>query len=297
LKILCIGATNKDIIGVSYDAVVIEDSNPGRVQMKLGGVAKNIAENLFRLGEDVDLLTFIGKDIFGVDTVDYFETLGLPFTHSYIDDLRPTGIYMAVHGSSGELIAAINDFSLIESIEPSFFSSMSEYINQFDTIVLDTNLSEKTLHYIIETYKEKRIICDGVSQIKVNRLKHVLKYVDLLKVNKQELSSLLSQKNDDIIMDVKRLLETGVKHVVVTNGKDAITYNTEGRIYQTLIFEPSEIKSSAGAGDALLSGIIYGLNHGKSMHEAVNLGKKAASLTMEVDQACNPLLSKVLIEE
>ncbi len=297
MKILCIGATNKDIIGISKREIVREDSNPGRVHLELGGVAKNIAENLFRLGEEVELLTFVGKDAFGKDTLNYLSKLGIRFSKSLIDDLHPTGVYMAVHGFSGELIAAINDFSLIESITPQFFDAISDYIESFDTLVFDTNLSESTLTYLIEKYQHKMIICDGVSQAKVRRLESVLKYVDLLKVNKQELSTLLNQKNDDVIMDVKNILKSGIKHIVVTNGKDAITYNTEGRVYQSLIFEPAKIKSSAGAGDALISGIIYGLNRGKSMHEAMNLGKKAASLTMEVDQACNPLLSKDLIEE
>lgn len=294
---MCIGASNLDIIGVSKKELFKEDSNPGRIELVFGGVAKNIAENLHRLGENVELLTFIGKDSFGEEIQAYLNHLGIKFQNSFISPTLPSGKYMAVHSASGELVSAVNDFTLIESITQEFFFQIDSYIASFDLLCLDTNLSEDCLTYLIEKYKDKSIICDGVSQTKVRRIKTVMKHIDLLKVNSHELSALLDRKVDDVIMGVKSLVGNGMNQVVVTNGRDAITYNNQGKIYQTLIFEPASTKSSAGAGDALLAGIIYGLNHGKSMHEALNLGKKAASLTMEVDQACNPFLTKELLEE
>ena len=45
-----IGGANMDICGCSYDNLRIGDSSPGRVRTSAGGVGRNIAENLARLG-------------------------------------------------------------------------------------------------------------------------------------------------------------------------------------------------------------------------------------------------------
>jgi pseudouridine kinase len=296
-KILVIGATNIDIIGISHLEVISQDSNPGRVQIEFGGVGKNICENLNRLGEEVELVTFIGGGNFGKTIQDYLTQIHIIYDHSYIDELKECGKYVAIHDANGVMISGINDFSLVESVQLPFFQQLHDYINSFDTLVFDTNLSQSVLTYLIQTYQQKMIIVDGVSQTKVKRVQSVLKYIDLLKVNLHELSSLLEKPVDDVILGVKELIAQGLKYAVVTNGKEPITYNIDKRIYQTFIFEPASIQSSVGAGDALLSGIIFGLNHGKSVHEALNYGKKAASFTMEVGQACNPLLTSSVIEE
>jgi len=296
-KILVIGATNIDIIGISNQEMIHQDSNPGRVEIKFGGVGKNISENLYRLAEPVELLTFIGGGAFGESVEHHLQKLNITYDHSLVDPTKECGKYLAIHNLDGGMVDGINDFSLIESIQLDFFEGLHEYINRFDTLVFDTNLSEAVLVALIQKYQDKMIIVDGVSQTKVKRIQTVLPMIDLLKVNQNELSSLLNKPITDIILGVKELIEQGLKHVVVTSGSEPITYNIEKRIYQTLIFEPKNVISSVGAGDALLSGIIYGLHLGKSIHEAINYGKKAASFTMEVAEACNPKLSRLTIEE
>lgn len=49
MKILVIGGTNIDINATSINEIVLKDSNIGNIEISIGGVAKNIAENLARL--------------------------------------------------------------------------------------------------------------------------------------------------------------------------------------------------------------------------------------------------------
>ena len=44
-KVLVIGATNIDIIGISNQALIKGDSNLGQIEMTIGGVGKNIRNN------------------------------------------------------------------------------------------------------------------------------------------------------------------------------------------------------------------------------------------------------------
>ena len=59
--VVVIGGANMDICGTSHDNLLLGDSNPGKVRTSAGGVGRNIAENLARLGSDTRLMTAVGK--------------------------------------------------------------------------------------------------------------------------------------------------------------------------------------------------------------------------------------------
>ena len=71
--ILTIGGTNVDIQGKSHTNVVRYDSNPGMIGISFGGVGKNIAENISRLGISSKLITALGDDLYGNDIMEYLK--------------------------------------------------------------------------------------------------------------------------------------------------------------------------------------------------------------------------------
>jgi pseudouridine kinase len=64
-RVCVIGGANVDIHGAAYQPLRLRDSNPGSVHVSPGGVARNVAENLSRLGVDCRLVTAVGKDPHG----------------------------------------------------------------------------------------------------------------------------------------------------------------------------------------------------------------------------------------
>jgi len=295
-KILVIGAANVDIIGVANNPVLANDSNPGSIELSVGGVAKNIAENLKRLELDVHLLSFLGDDSFSEMIRADLAKLNLDYSLSLQTHHRSPQ-FLSIHNHTGELVLAIHDNRLLDTLQPSDFEAFIPSIEDFEVLVFDTNLPEPVLTYLIQKFQHKKLIVDGVSMAKVGKIKSVLNCISLLKVNQHELSALLGKPADDIILAVKELLKSGLKQIVVTNGANPITYNIDKSIYQTFIFEAKKPISALGCGDALLSGVIYGIVMHKTMHEAINYGKKAASMTMEVAQACHPGLNPRSVEE
>ncbi|MFA5006979.1 MAG: PfkB family carbohydrate kinase [Candidatus Izemoplasmatales bacterium] len=295
-RILVIGAAVVDISGVGTRAILPADSNPGEVGLSVGGVGKNIAENLTRLSLDVALLTFFGDDVFAGFVREHLTRAGVAFALSPVRP-GPSGKYLSIHEPDGVLTTAVSDFRVMDSLTPEDFVPFDGDIDGFDILVLDANLPAAVLDRLTARYADKKIVVDGVSRAKVGRIRPFLDRVWLLKVNRGELSELLGRPADDIIYGVKDLLATGVKTVVVTNGPEPITYNIERRIYQTAIFETKNPVSSNGCGDALVAGTVYGLAKGLSMHESINCGKKAASFTMEVAEPCHPLLAPKILED
>jgi pseudouridine kinase len=286
MRVLVIGACNIDVIGTSKNPIKKSESNIGDINIAVGGVAKNIATNLQYLKADVCFLTAIGNDDFASMQINHLQNLGLDFSESFRKDAK-SSIYLAIHDDLGELETAVNDMNTFQNLTIEDFETKHEYIEQFDALVFDTNLNEETLTYLIKKYKNKKIFVDGVSQSKVGRIKNVMEYIDLLKINQFELYALLNLPLCDIIVGVREITKLGVKNCVVSSQKEPITYNIDNSVYQSITHKTKDIKSTIGAGDALFSGIILYLLNNKNMHEAVNFGKIVASKTLEVYEANN----------
>ena len=63
-RICVLGGMNMDITGAPHASLCPGDSNPGTVRMTPGGVGRNIAENLARMGFQVELVAPLGNDGF-----------------------------------------------------------------------------------------------------------------------------------------------------------------------------------------------------------------------------------------
>ncbi|MFK5882999.1 MAG: PfkB family carbohydrate kinase, partial [Candidatus Izemoplasma sp.] len=63
-KVLVIGAQNIDIFAKTDTEYTLKDSNISKIHLAYGGVGRNIAENLNRLGHQVHFMTVFGDDDF-----------------------------------------------------------------------------------------------------------------------------------------------------------------------------------------------------------------------------------------
>jgi bifunctional ADP-heptose synthase (sugar kinase/adenylyltransferase) len=61
-EVVVIGSSVMDLIGRPLSALHPGSSAPGLVRLSPGGVARNVAENLARLGVGVSLITAVGDD-------------------------------------------------------------------------------------------------------------------------------------------------------------------------------------------------------------------------------------------
>ncbi len=128
----------------------------------------------------------------------------------------------------------------------------------------------------------------------------------LIKPNHHELAATVGHElhtMEDIRAAAQSFVDRGVRHVVVSLGKDGALYvGEEGCFYAPEI--PVEVKSTVGAGDALVGGLLYGLVTGGSMREGFRAGAAAgtASVMTEGTQLIIPddfmrLIQQVQIQE
>ena len=104
----------------------------------------------------------------------------------------------------------------------------------------------------------------------------------LIKPNQNEFSSLFGKETlskNDIIKKASALVKKGkVENVVVSLGKEGAVLINKQCVYS---YAPPvlEVKSTVGAGDSMVAAIVYALENGKSVEEAVRFGIAAGSAT------------------
>ena len=72
-----IGGAVIDMIGQSTDALISSTSNPGKVVYRYGGVARNVAEMIARLGSPTLLVSAVGKDMQAEVLMSYCKQVGI----------------------------------------------------------------------------------------------------------------------------------------------------------------------------------------------------------------------------
>ena len=136
-SVVVIGGANADIVA-SADPLSPGVSTPGQIRIGTGGAARNVAEDLSRLGVRVRLIGAVGTDplfdfVLACTTragVDVSEITRMP---------NCTNVYVAVI-SSGLVASAVSDVAAAESLTPEHIAAQAEAIRAADFVVVDANL-------------------------------------------------------------------------------------------------------------------------------------------------------------
>lgn len=251
-KVLVIGGLNVDILAKTNDKIKYHDSNPGNLSYSFGGVAKNIADNLGKLEVDVTFLTAVGSDQFGNEFIKTSKTSEFKLRYK---EVSSTPTYLALLNHENDLEVAVAAMDSLKELDVNYLSDNKDFINEFDIIVLDTNLDDSVLEYIFNTF-DKEIYVDGVSTFKVLKLKPHLEKINHLKVNYKEalaLFDLEKLKIEDVLNFYK---SSKVKNIYITDGSKGSYFLSNSKIsYYSK--SAKKILSTSGAGDAFFSGVIY----------------------------------------
>lgn len=300
-EVLCVGGANVDRKIQALGKLELGTSNPAKSGQSCGGVARNIAENLGRLGSKTALLTVVGEDKEGEWLLDY--------TKAYVDispsqplSKATTGTYTAVLDNHGEMAVALADMFIYDLIDEDFIEKKWAYFASSEMIVLDTNFSAPVLKRIIERCHIEQIpLCiTPVSSPKVKKLPQNLNGVTWLIANRDEAEALSNVKiNDeiDLYKAAKIIMEKGVQNLVITLGEKGLIYYTQSGNFGEVSPPNIKIEDVTGAGDSLVSGIIFAHLNGLETEEACKIGVTCSALTLQSNQTVNPKLNQRNLQE
>jgi pseudouridine kinase len=283
--VLVIGAAGVDIVGRLRGDLHSGTSNPAQIRSSFGGVARNVAENIARLGQTVELITAIGNDPTGEQILEQLTAAGVGTTAILHDKEHRTGSYLAVVNARGELQLALDDMRAISALTAEYLHAQAALFKQASLLFLDTNLSKETLRAAFSLARRYRLpVCaDPTSTPLASRLIPHIARLHLVTPNLAEASILCGQtylpRPRQAIEAAKCLVSQGVRIAIVTLAQFGVCYatsETSGHIpaIRTDIVDPT------GAGDALSGAVIFALLNEITLDDAVRLGVAAASYTM-----------------
>jgi len=316
-KIVIAGGANLDIKGYSPNYIK-GSSSPGWIKESSGGVARNIAEDLALLDQEVVLLTAVSSDHFGEQLKDETKAVGVDISHFKTTSApeNKTGVYLAHLDQNGDLIGAVNDMRILKEIDINYLNEKRKIIETSSMLIFDTNLEESSISFLLELARDKKMIkiADAVSVEKALKLKNKLIYLDYLRANLDEIEVLLglvkmeasgtTQKLN--IKDRMQRLEkfySENKHLpemIISAGKKGVYYLSRNKEkvklehFKAPEINSEEIVETTGAGDALTAGFVAGIMNKNSIQEAIELGIKASTLTVKSELTCNPDLSELV---
>jgi pseudouridine kinase len=294
--VLVIGAANLDIKGRMFAEPIAHTSNSAAIKTSVGGVARNIAENLVYLGVPVTLLTAVGDDYAGEDILNNADDVGIDVSRALIIENAVTGTYLGVIGHTGKMFFGLDDLRVLRHITRDYLRLNRDAFRECEMVALDMNLDDEALLTAIHMAREyhKRICVDPTSAERAYRLRPHLPLLDLITPNIAEAEAILDaspiENSAQALIAARELVGLGVSAAVITQAERGACYATADESGQFPAVQV-EIVDSTGAGDALSATLIFGMLQGIDVGESLRLGLRAAALTLHSPETVVPDLS------
>jgi pseudouridine kinase len=294
--VLCIGGAAVDRKYRALDAIRPGTSNPAISEHSFGGVARNVAENIARLGVKTSLASILGKDENGSALLDDLERLGIGTQSMVVSEKHPTAEYVAVLQPDGELALGLANMAIFDELTPALLQKI-DLVSQTGWIFADCNLPSETLHALINIARRQSLTLavDAVSTPKVARLPRDLTGVGLLFLNLDEARAYLNKPEASPEDATARLLACGAERIVLTLGEAGLVAADRSGVHRIGAVR-AKIVDATGAGDALIAATLVAFLKGHSLTEATRFGTAAAVLTVESTASVRPDLSFDLLE-
>lgn len=295
--VLVIGAAGVDIVGRLRGELRSKTSTPAVIRSSYGGVARNVAENLVRLGQPVNLISVVGEDDEGDRLLQGLVAAGVNPERVLRTSQYVTNSYLAIIDSQGELQFALDDMRAINCLTPQFIREQAALFKEASILFVDANLPKDTLRTVMSLARRAHLpVCaDPTSVSLAARLRPYLSRFFLMIPNNAE-AAVLSERTSPVngrrqaLEVAKYLISQGVDIVIITMAEQGLCYATsESSGYIPAI--KTSILDPTGAGDALTATVIFALLNDIPLDDAVRLGVSAASLTLRFRGAVVPDLS------
>ncbi|XP_072242257.1 uncharacterized protein [Leuresthes tenuis] len=154
--IVVIGGTNVDFIAKGKTKTLrFGQTNPGSVCQSFGGVGRNIADSLSRLGRRPLFISATGADANSDAVLNYckhMNTSGVARLEEW-----STATYCSVITENGELSLGLGDMDIHQQITDQYVSKFERQLSSATLVCLDGNLPVSTINYVCSLAKKHNI--------------------------------------------------------------------------------------------------------------------------------------------
>lgn len=277
-KVVVIGSSNTDMtIKAERLPKPGETILGGVFVMGPGGKGANQAVAARRLGADVSFICKVGKDIFGDNAIEGYRKEGIDTSRILRSDKASGTALILVDAKAENCISVAPGAN--GDLSPEDIDSVADVIRSAGYLILQLEIPVESV------LRAARIAHEAGVYVILNPApacplpKELFSYVSLITPNQTE-SALLTGVEDDLDAAVDRLMEMGVKDVVVTLGSKGSMVVSGGE----RTFVPSQkvnAVDTTAAGDTFCGALCVALSEGSSLVQAAGFATKASALTVQ----------------
>lgn len=299
--VLVVGSSGIDVKGRPHDELTWGTPNLGAIRNSVGGVARNVAENLAHLEVETVLLTAVGDDAEGERVIAKTEAAGVNCDLVLHIPDAATGMNMALLKQDGELNIAISDFDVMQYLDSDALMAQEPLFRDAAMIMIDATLTDEALETTFELAARYDVpVCaDPTNPTLAGKLCNYLSQLYLVVPNASETVSLCevtepAHNRETALQTARTLVGLGTEIAVVTLGEKGIAYadTSGGGFIRSL---KTKVVDSTGAGDAFTAASIFGLLNHVPVDEAMRLGLTAAWLTLQSKDTVLPDINQELL--
>ncbi len=232
-------------------------------EYSFGGGAANVAVGLSRLGITADIYTRLGNDWRAREIIAHLQQEKVDTSQiTYDYKLHSAASLIITVGGAHEHVALVDRGATVNLVVK------SDWIQKrYDWFYLTSLANPQWYKFLPSFFKavrkfNKKIFWNpGSLQLKqINRLRPLLKYLEVLNVNYKEAQEILGKKfkNSKTKSILSALLKLGPKIVIVTDGAKGAYVATKDQYWHQKSFTAKPV-NTIGAGDSFGSGFLAGL--------------------------------------
>lgn len=157
VDVVVVGAACLDVKARMRNDTVAGTSNPGEVRLSVGGGARNISENLARLGIQVALLSIVCEDDFGNTIIRKTQEAGVITDWGLRSCDYHSAAYIALIGSQGNLLMGVDDTQAILALTPDYIREHAALLTSARMVVVDANVPHDATETILSLCRDTNV--------------------------------------------------------------------------------------------------------------------------------------------
>ena len=262
---ICFGAVHHDYVFELKNDLIKYRTNPVKHKESYGGVAHNVARMISN-HENVSFFSLMTDK----ETINYLKKYKIDFLplNKKIEK-RYYGVLINKYKKFELGIANTDAYEKFTKI------TNLKFFNKY--IVLDLNFSEKFIQSVVsQNFKKNHITICGTSIFKIHKVKKIIKKINCLILNKEELYSLSKIRN--IKKSIMKIINLNPYINIIVSNADKKTYGYEAANF--ISCKPPKVKAvnENGAGDVMTGTYIYYKSKKHDMNSALSLAVAAGTL-------------------
>ncbi len=294
-----VGAANVDISGKSRQPINMRDSNPGQMRTSVGGVSRNVCENLARMGVDVKLMTAVGDDVYGEKIRSSCIAAGIDTANFCTVRGYTSSSYISILDTEGDMVVALSDMSIVKQLTADYIRAHAPLLNGAQIVTCDPCLPPEIMDTLLDTAKVP-VYVDPVSTAYASTIVDKIGRFDTAKPNRLEaeiLSGIAITDDRTLELACDKILEKGLRRIFVSLGAQGCFYkDREGNRMKRALRPLTHMANATGGGDAFMAAVICKTLESAPIEETIDFALAAGIMAVQAETTINPEISVLNVE-